>query len=158
MRKLVWIPLSDVIFMRINLGETGLGKTKITRLLVAERDQLVNACVVSPHLLFFIDHGSSTDLLNLAAPILGLDSTQTMSSEREARSTIKRTLRSTTCGHTRRAHLPRHPLELADFAVLGPRRSLPNRTREYLLISNHFGCRRSGLSPVCRCSAACGNW
>ena len=68
--------------MRTNIGGIGLGKTKITSLLAAELDQLVNACVVflcrlrGPYIvvtfssLSIMHHGSSADLLNLAVPFL----------------------------------------------------------------------------------------
>ena len=151
--------------MRTNIGETGLGKTKITSLLAAERDQLVNACVVFPRQLRgpYITWSPSLPMDNLLISwalwhlFFGLDSTQTMSSDREAQSTTKRTSRSTTCGRIRQAHLHRHPLELEDFAVSGRRHSHPNRMREYLPISNHLYCRGSGSSPVCRCSVAGGS-
>ena len=44
----MWLLLSDMVSARTDLGEIGLGKTKITSLLAAKRDQLANACVFFP--------------------------------------------------------------------------------------------------------------
>jgi len=84
--------------------------------------------------------------------MLGFDSTQTTLSDQEARSTTTRISRSTTCGRTR--HPPQHRPE--ELTTLDHRRSLPNRTRGYLLISDLRGCFHSGSSRVYHCSAACG--
>ena len=84
--------------------------------------------------------------------LFGVGSTWTMSSEQEARSMTRRTLKSITCGHTRQGHLPH--LLLGGFTTLG---RLPKGTRGYPPTPGHRSCCRLGSSRLWRYFAVGGN-